>query len=124
MSKRDSNIYGQFVPIHYAMLDSEAWRALSPGARALYIALRRRVPRGRNEVYLSQRQAEKEVGSSRRLIARWFRELEHFGFIVMSSPGCLGVEGKGKAPHWRLTECGTTSKTSATGVWEPRQTTS
>jgi hypothetical protein len=24
----------------------------------------------------------------------------------MTSPGCLGVEGKGKAPHWRLTELG------------------
>jgi len=59
------------------------------------------------------------AGGERGWIERWFRELEHFGFIVMSSPGCLGVEGKGKAPHWRLTECGTTSKTSATGVWEP-----
>src|SRR5262249_5790158 len=26
------------------------------------------------------------------------------GFIVMTEPGCLGVDGKGKAPHWRLTE--------------------
>ena len=24
----------------------------------------------------------------------------------MTEPGCLGVEGKGKAPHWRLTELG------------------
>ena len=33
--------------------------------------------------------------------------------------GCLGIEGKGKAPHWRLTELGTTSKTSSSGVAEP-----
>src|SRR5262249_39697799 len=26
-------------------------------------------------------------------------------FIVMVSPGCLGVAGKGKSPHYRLTEC-------------------
>jgi hypothetical protein len=25
------------------------------------------------------------------------------GFIVMTSGGCLGVEGKGRAPRWRLT---------------------
>src|SRR5215204_7356118 len=36
---------------------------------------------------------------------KWFRELQHFGFIVMMSPGHLGLNGKGKAPHWRLTEC-------------------
>jgi hypothetical protein len=24
----------------------------------------------------------------------------------MTSPGCLGVDGNGIAPHWRLTECG------------------
>src|SRR5262249_31669189 len=35
-----------------------------------------------------------------------FRELQYFGFIVMTEPGCLGVDGKGKAPHWRLTELG------------------
>ena len=28
------------------------------------------------------------------------------GFIVMTEPGCLGVAGRGKAPHWRLTELG------------------
>jgi hypothetical protein len=36
----------------------------------------------------------------------WFRELQHYGFIVMVTPGVLGVEGKGKAPRWRLTELG------------------
>jgi hypothetical protein len=32
--------------------------------------------------------------------------LQHYGFIVMTEAGCLGVNGKGKAPHWRLTEIG------------------
>jgi hypothetical protein len=39
-------------------------------------------------------------------IARWFRELQHYGFIVMTRPGWLGVEGRGRAPRWRLTELG------------------
>src|SRR5262249_49525019 len=30
--------------------------------------------------------------------------LQHFGFIVMVSPAHHGVNGHGKAPHWRLTE--------------------
>ena len=37
-------------------------------------------------------------------IGRWFRELQHYGFIVMTKLGCLGLDGKGKSPHWRLTE--------------------
>lgn len=41
---------------------------------------------------------------------RWFKELQYYGFIVMTSPGHLGVEGRGKAPHWRLTELGTRNR--------------
>jgi len=35
---------------------------------------------------------------------RWFRELQHYGFIVMVSPAHHAVNGHGKAPHYRLTE--------------------
>jgi hypothetical protein len=45
-----------------------------------------------------------ELKSHTDYITRWFRELQHYGFIVMTTRGCLGVDGKGKAPHWRLTE--------------------
>ena len=46
-----------------------------------------------------------EMGvSNRESIRRWYRELQHYGFIVMTNPGSLGVGGKGKAPQWRLTE--------------------
>ena len=53
-----------------------------------------------------QRDAEEELGqySTRRNVMRWFRELQHYGFIVMVSPAHHGVNGHGKAPHWRLTE--------------------
>ena len=47
-----------------------------------------------------------EIRSNREQIARWYRELQHYGFIVMTAPGCLGLNGKGKAPRWRLTELG------------------
>jgi hypothetical protein len=55
---------------------------------------------------LSVRQAAEETGLNKDTIARSFRELTFYGFIVMSNPGCSGVEGRGKAPHWRLTEIG------------------
>ena len=75
----------------------------------LYVALRRRYNfniHNNGKIFLSQRMAAKELNSHHNQIARWFRELQHYGFIVLSKPGCLGVEGKGKAPRWRLTELG------------------
>ena len=98
-----------FVKVMLETLDAPAWRALSHGARSLYVALKRRCRNDHNnngKIFLSQRQAEIELGSNRRYVARWFRELEYYGFTVMTRPGFLGVEGKGKAPHWRLTELG------------------
>jgi hypothetical protein len=112
MSKRKDKgrIEGQFVPLRHEILDSRAWRAMSNGARVLYIALRRRMIKNNGRVYLSTRDAAAELGSNRDAVQRWFRELQHYGFIVMTSGGCLGVDGKGKAPHWRLTELPTHSQ--------------
>jgi hypothetical protein len=112
-------IGGQFVPLLYSTLDSPAWKALSPGARCLYVELKRRHPRERNTSYLSNRLAARELKTSRQKIREWFAELEHYGFIVLAVPGCLGVDGKGKAPHWRLTELGCTSRASADGLLDP-----
>jgi hypothetical protein len=113
---KHGKIDGQFVYMLYATLDSPAYRATSHGAKALYLCLKRRVSRGRDTAYISFRTAEKELKASRRKVREWFTELEHYGFILLHQPGSLGVDGKGKAPHWRLTELGTTSKTSATGL--------
>jgi len=99
-----------FVPLLKGTLDSPAWKALSHGARSLYVAIKRRWNRDHHNngrLHVSQREAELELNSKRVQIARWFRELQHFGFVVQTSPGSLGVHGQGKAPHWRLTEMGT-----------------
>jgi DNA-binding HxlR family transcriptional regulator len=53
---------------------------------------------------LSARDGAEDTGFSKNAISRALRELQHYGFIVMTKGGCLGVEGKGVAPHWRLTE--------------------
>lgn len=115
MSRRnkDKGRLAQFTPMLHGTMDSRAWRTLSHGAARLYVSLKRRVPKGRNVAYLSYRQAEIELGASPRKIAEWFRELVYYGFIVLHSHGSLGVDGKGKSPHWRLTELGTTRAASA-----------
>jgi hypothetical protein len=107
--KNRRNRLPPFVPLLLDTLDASAWRAMSHGARSLYVALRRRFGtqwHNNGRIFLSQRVAAKEIGSHHNEIARWFRELQHYGFIVMTTPGHLGVEGRGKAPRWRLTELG------------------
>jgi hypothetical protein len=60
------------------------------------------------KVFRSYREAAADLGTkSTRSVQRWFRELDHYGFIVMTTGGCLGVDGVGVAPHWRITECPT-----------------
>ena len=113
--ERHKNRLPPFVPLLVSTLDSPAWRAMSHGAKSLYVALKRRVPNGRNRAFLAYRQAEAELRSSRRKIGQWFSELEHYGFIVLEKHGSLGLDGKGKSPHWRLTELGNTPKASADG---------
>jgi hypothetical protein len=64
------------------------------------------------------RTAQKELPASPGKVREWFAELEHYGFIVLHRHACVREDG-GKAPHWRLTELGTTSKASAEGLFEP-----
>jgi hypothetical protein len=100
-------IEGQWAASRYEVLDSPAWKATSFGARALYIALVRQLSYSRlnnGKVFLSTRDAAEELGARQMSIGRWYRELEHYGFIVMTSAGHLGVEGKGRAANWRLTD--------------------
>jgi hypothetical protein len=116
MSKQKSP---PFVMITKEVLDAPAWKAMSHGARSLYVALKRRYSqnfKNNGHIHLSQRKAIKEIGAGFSEIGRWFRELQYYGFIVMIEPGCLGVEGKGRAPHWRLTEVAYMRGTSSKGM--------
>jgi hypothetical protein len=110
MSRKDKGrIEGHFVPMLVDTMSAAAWRVMSPHARVLYVALKSRYgfkAKNNGRIYLSVRQGAKETGLNKNMIARSFRELNYYGFIVMMNPGCLGVEGRGKAPHWRLTELG------------------
>jgi hypothetical protein len=110
--REDKGRLPPFVPLLKETLASPAWRAMSHGARNLYVALKLRYSsnfHNNGRIYLSRRVAMKELGegrANRTQVARWFRELQFYGFIVLIRPGRLGSDGKGTAPHWRLTECG------------------
>ena len=95
-----------FVPLFKSTMKTPAWRAMSHGARSLYVALKsRHNTRLENAVYLSARTAAKELGSNKDYITRWHHELQYYGFTVEVTGAHLGIDGKGKAAHLRLTEC-------------------
>src|SRR5262249_44800123 len=86
-----------------------AWRAMSPYAREVYRVLKSRYgPNIKNNgrIYLSDRDGAEETGFNKDTVGRALRELQHYGFTVMTKAGCLGLDGKGISPHWRLTELG------------------
>jgi hypothetical protein len=100
-----------FVPLIRTTLASPAWKQLSFGARCLYVVLRsylRNDSLNNGKVFRSYRDAANDLGTkSIRSVQRWYRELAHYGFIVMTTGPCLGVDGEGIAAHWRITECPT-----------------
>ena len=110
--RKEKNRLPPFLPLLNDMLDAPATKALSHGAFRLYVALKRQYNSGNistaGTVASISRSgdAHQEIRSKRDQIARWYRELEHYGFIEMTTPGCLGLDGRGKAPRWRLTELG------------------
>ena len=116
--RKDKGRLPPFIPLILSTIDSPAWRATSHGAKWLYVALKRKAVSG-PKAYISYRDATRELKAGYGKIREWFAELHHYGFIRLHSHGCLGVDGKGKSPHWRLTEKGQTSKASADGVFEP-----
>jgi len=100
-------IEGRWTPIRHQMMDSAAWKQMSMGARWLYIALVRPLSfeeDNNGKIFLSTRRASEQLGASQDSVCFWYRELEHYGFIVMTEPGTIGP--KGKATKWRITDVG------------------
>lgn len=90
-------------------MDTDAWRALSPTAQALYTWLKFewRGPRANNNgtLSLSLRQAAKTMGvRSPETVARAFRDLQAKGFVVVTKSACLGTDGHAKSFEFELTE--------------------
>jgi hypothetical protein len=105
MKDRSRDKLPPFVPLFRETLATPAYRQLSFGARALFTALRAHCVKNNGHVYLSHRDAGEELGrGSRNDVANWYRELAHYGFIVQTEAASLGVDGKGKATHWRITD--------------------
>jgi len=105
--QQDKGRLGPFVPLLKETLASPAWRKTSHGARSLYVCLKMRYSsnlHNNGRLWVSQRDAAREIGSGSNQIARWFRELQHYGFIaqaVYGAPVVVGYSGAYKANEVR-----------------------
>jgi len=75
-----------FIPVIRSTAATPAWKAMSMGARWLYVILASYVSTdGKNNgsVYRSYRDACSDLGTrSKTSIGRWFQEIEYYGFAV------------------------------------------
>ena len=103
--KHRRHLQAPWVSVTRSLLDQPAWKAMSFGARALYIALKRYYNTkidNNGKIYLSCRDACEALGTrSTRSIVRWFTELEFYGFIVKKTKGCLlWVTDRARGGRW------------------------
>jgi hypothetical protein len=106
--KRTRKSKGPFVVVPKAILNAPAWRAMSPGARLLWIDMRgwlRNDDLNNGQVHRSCRAAAASIGTkSKSSIVRWFAENEHYGFLRKTAEGFLGSDGYGIAAKYRFTD--------------------
>lgn len=106
-SKRPTPKGAQWVQLINAFRAEPAWKALSSAARVVYIELKGLFNGSNNgSIEASVRWLAGATGLSKNTVGRALKQLEAYGFIVPMRRGCVGVEGKGEATLWRLTELG------------------
>ena len=83
----------RFVMLDHWLLESEAWRALSPGASRLLIEVWAR-HNGQNNGHISYsvREAAELLGVSKDTASKWFHELEAKGFLKARQRGAFSHE--------------------------------
>jgi hypothetical protein len=99
-----------FVGITSTVLDSRAWKTMSPSARIVYLAIKRNYNHRANNngrLYLACRKGAKQTGLNKDTIAKCIREVIHYGFAVVTKGAALGTDGHGRSMYLRLTEMGT-----------------
>lgn len=106
--KRTEGRAEHFTKLVRNTMETPAWRALTPVAQALYpwLKLEWRGPQSNNngKIRLSVRQAAERLGVGINTAARAFHDLQAKGFIVVTQPARLGVEGQATSPAFEITE--------------------
>jgi hypothetical protein len=110
-SRKRTKLYdAPWVGVTITVLDSQAWKAMSPAARIVYMAIKRNYNRETNnngKLYFASRDGPEKIGLSPNTVLKCHRELIHYGFTVVTKGATLGVNGHGRPMYVRLTEMGT-----------------
>ena len=106
---------GRYFALHHYMLKTDAWRALSAPARAVYIQIGFRYDGFNNgRIAFSVRDAASECGLANNTASKAFKELVALGFIEETRHGGLSRKTR-IASEWRLTAF----KCDLTGAFKP-----
>lgn len=93
----------RYFQLHHYMLKTEAWKALSAAARAVYVQIGSRYNGANNgKLAFSVRDAAAECALNKDTASRAFKELEARGFIEETRHGGLSKKTR-IASEWRLT---------------------
>ena len=96
---------GRFTILDEALMNTDAWRTLKPGPRALYLELKRRFSGSNNgQIFLSHRDAAEVLNVSKNTVGPWFKQLASRGFIHETQGAFLGPSGMGQATLWAISE--------------------
>lgn len=117
---------GQYAPLPYAMLKSDAWRHLSGAAVKVFLELHTRFNGSNNgKLRLSYAEAAEALGMGKATVQRAFRDLQDKGFLVLVREGNWYHR---QAHEWRLTNRpvqmvrGTEVPTHDWRSWTPEKT--
>jgi hypothetical protein len=93
----------RYFQVHHYMLKTDAWRALSANARAVYLQIGARYTGSNNgKIVFSVRDAASECDIARNTAGRCFKKLVDLGFIEETRHGGLSRKTR-MASEWRLT---------------------
>lgn len=106
--KRNENKSEHWTKMVRPTMQTDAWRALSSTAQALYpwIKFEWHGPKANNngKLRLSVRQAAECLGCNPKTAGRAFHDLQAKGFIVQTEAACLGAGGDAQSPAYEVTE--------------------
>lgn len=95
---------GQYAPLPYALLKSDAWRALSGPAVKVFLELHTRFNGSNNaNLRLSYAEAAKTLHMGKATVQRAFRDLQDKGLVVLENKGNFYHR---HAHEWRITTKG------------------
>jgi len=106
--KRIENRAEHWTKMVRPTMQTDAWRALSSTAQALYpwIKFEWHGPKANNngKLRLSVRQAAECLGCNPKTAGRAFHDLQAKGFIVQTEGACLSAGGDAQSPSYEVTE--------------------